>query len=76
MTIYLVCDPDRPHVVLFSARTLDEAAAAIAVQPDPDALVLYGNDGFSRGPHRRRARPTRGGQGALVSARWTWRPTI
>jgi hypothetical protein len=49
MGLYILTDPDRPHLVLFSATTLAEAAAALAARPDPGRLaVSFNEDGFSR----------------------------
>jgi hypothetical protein len=33
--------PDRPHAMLFSAPTLEEAAAAVAAQSNADELAVY-----------------------------------
>jgi hypothetical protein len=48
MIVYLVVHRDRPHIALFQG-TLEEAAGAIAAQPDPGELAVYANTGsFSR----------------------------
>jgi hypothetical protein len=48
-TSYLISRRGAPHIVIFQARGLDELAAAIAAQPDPEALEIYANAGsFNR----------------------------
>lgn len=47
-TTYAICDPERPHVTLFSG-TLEAVAEALAAEPDGAALAVYASDaGFSR----------------------------
>lgn len=49
LTQYLVAPRDRPYLVLFTARRLEEAAAAVAAQPDPAAVLVYASvDDISR----------------------------
>lgn len=47
-SLYLVAPRAQPWNTVFVARSLDDAASAIAAQPDPGALVVFGNrDGSS-----------------------------
>jgi hypothetical protein len=46
---YIVSHPDRPHLVLFAASSLEEVASALAAQPQAQELMVSLNqDGFSR----------------------------
>lgn len=46
-SLYVVAPRAQPWNTVFVARSLDEAAAAVAAQPDPGALVVFGNQDVS-----------------------------
>jgi hypothetical protein len=48
MNLYVVTDPAKPHVVLYSATTLADVASALAAQAHPERLEVHKHrDGFS-----------------------------
>ncbi len=38
---YAIEPADRPGIQVFEAATLEECAASLAAQPDPEAFVVY-----------------------------------
>lgn len=46
---YFISHSARPHAVLFTGQTLEDAAASLRAQPDTAGLVVYASEaGFSR----------------------------
>jgi hypothetical protein len=44
MTQYVIADAQKPWVALFVSSSLDSLAEALAAQPTPREVTLYGND--------------------------------
>lgn len=49
MPLFIAADRARPWIVAFEAGDLDEVAAALAAQPDPDAFEIRAADGAGAG---------------------------
>lgn len=49
MPTYLAADRARPWIVAFQAEALEEIAAALAAQPDPEAFEIRAADGAGAG---------------------------
>jgi hypothetical protein len=46
--MFHVTRADSPHIVLFSADSLEAIAESLAAQPDPTALSVYAGGDFTR----------------------------
>jgi hypothetical protein len=46
--MYVIFDPDEPHIALDTAGTLDRIAAALALRSESGPTVCVNQDGLSR----------------------------
>jgi hypothetical protein len=49
MFVFVISHPDRPHIALDTAATLEDVVAALTARPGADLTVCVNDDGLTRG---------------------------